>query len=105
MLKIQEDATQNDEEQVLDDGWHPRTHFDSTRLIVEDDSDSDSDGDVEEVPEWGDLEDEDLQEHLVDLARAQGDDLADEDWLPPKLLKKRRKLEQIKKRTFLIISQ
>ena len=91
-------VTQNNEE-ASDERWQIGTCFDSVRPIVGDESDSDTDADIKEVPEWGDLEDEDFQEHLVDMARAQGDNPMDEDWLPPRLLKKRRKLQENKKCT------
>src|ERR1700730_5423849 len=56
----------------------------------------DTDAEIEEVPEWGDLEDEDFQEHLVDMARAQGDNPMDEDWLPPRLLKRDKNCKRIR---------
>ena len=83
----------NDRE-ALDEEWQPNICFDSTKLITKAESDSGAETDNEETFEWEDLEDEYLQEHLVDMAKAEGDDPTDEDWLPSKL-KKKRKIEKI----------
>ena len=87
-------TSQNSEKLMSDDDWQLKTYFDSTRPIIDDKLGLDTDSDVEEVPEWEDIGDKDLQGHLVDMAREQGDDPTDEDWLPLKLLKKKRKLKQ-----------
>jgi hypothetical protein len=78
-----------------DSEWQPHVFLDSTRLIVDDRSDSETD---EEAPAWEDLEDEVLQENLVKMARKQGDDPDDENWLPYQELKKQRKQSENKKR-------
>jgi hypothetical protein len=57
---------------------------------------------TDEAPAWEDLEDEDLQQNLVSMARKQGDS-ADEDWLPYQDLKKRRKQAQNQKHTSQVL--
>ena len=79
-----------DDNKALDEGWQPKVHFDSTKLIAECESDMEVEANEEEVLEWEDLEDEDFEERMVMLAKAENDDPADEDWLPSKVFKKRK---------------
>jgi hypothetical protein len=75
-----------------DEGWHPNVYFDSSKLIIGADCDSDAETDEEEIHEWVDFEEEELERCMLDMAKAEGDDPADEEWLPSKV-KKKRKIE------------
>jgi hypothetical protein len=63
-------------------------YFDSMRLLINDDAGIESE--LEESSDSMEWDDEDLQERMYSFAMDEGDDLADESWLPPEL-KKRKK--------------
>jgi hypothetical protein len=67
-------------------------YFDSARLVIDDDDDGMvSEPDLEELQEFGEWDDEELQERMYMLAVEEGDDPSDENWVPPQLKKKRRR--------------
>jgi hypothetical protein len=81
-------------ENESDDGWDPRIFPDSNKLIA---GELETETEISEASEWGDLDNEEFQVQMVDMARDQGDDPTDEDWLSPELRKKKRKQEKEKK--------
>ncbi|KAF9461685.1 hypothetical protein BDZ94DRAFT_1310317, partial [Collybia nuda] len=83
------------ESNIHEDWADLHMYLDSTRFIIADDDDGfESNSDLEEGEEGEDWETKDLQERLVNLAKEQGDDPTDEDWLPRELRKKKQKISR-----------
>ena len=60
-------TNQTTSDEVLDDGWHPETAFDSVRIMLNVNKNGgavDSESEVEELAEWDDLDDEEFCREL-----------------------------------------
>jgi hypothetical protein len=77
-----QNAIVSDDNDLSDEEWQPSIHFDSLKLRIEAELDSDSAESDEQELAWDDLGDKAFGERLAQLAKAHGDDEKDWDWMP-----------------------